>query len=453
MVAAGSLRPPSLIEGDCHMKRDVFVAAVFALAVAGAARAEESAGPRSAQEPVAPSPVPAASPSPTPTPSATPGEFVPTKDLIDVIRDLRHKPPPPPPDPKKRMVAGSPVIGYSPTTGVSAGVAGNVAFYRGFPEVTRISSVVTSATATSKAQFLLSFKMNMSSFENRWRIEADNRFFWTSQPTYGLGTDTPDAAKLDMKFNHFRIFDKYYHQVFRNVFLGAGYVYNIHNNVRPGEDVDPDVFADSPYITYSEEFGFDLDSQTSSGVSLHALLDSRDGAINPSRGFFANASYLMLFEDLLGGTSNWQQFSYDLRTYLPLSKDTRHKLAFWTFGDLVTGGVAPYLDLPSTGGDTYARSGRGYPQGRFRGEKMLYAEAEYRWTVTKNGLFGMVAFVNVETLSNELANEELFDSYAPGGGFGFRFMLNKRSKTNLCVDIGFGKDGSRGVYFGVQEAF
>jgi len=408
-----------------RMTREVLVAAVLALAIPGAA--EEPAEPGSGHEP--------------------------TKDLIDVLRELRHKPPSPPHDYKKRMVAGSPVLGYSPTTGVSAGVAGNVAFYTGVPEGTRISSVVTSATATTKAQVLVSFKMNMSSFENRWRIEADNRFFWTSQPTYGLGADTSDAAKLDMKFNHFRIFDKYYHQVHRNIFLGAGLVYNIHHNVRRPDDVDPEVFADSPYITYSEEFGFDVDSQTSSGVSLHALVDNRDGAINPSRGWYANASYLMFFEDFLGGSSNWQQFSYDLRTYARLSRDARHKIAFWTFGDLVTGGTAPYLDLPSTGGDTYARSGRGYPQGRFRGQEMLYAEAEYRWTVTNNGLFGMVAFVNTETLSNEQADEKLFDSFATGAGFGFRFMLNKRSKTNLCFDIGFGEQGSKAVYFGVQEAF
>jgi hypothetical protein len=32
-------------------------------------------------------------------------------------------------------------------------------------------------------------------------------------------------------------------------------------------------------------------------------------------------------------------------------------------------------------------------------------------------------------------------------------MLNKRSKTNLCLDLGFAKDGSRAVYFAVQEAF
>jgi hypothetical protein len=412
--------------------------------------------PLRAQQPAAPFPEPTPIPSPSDASSPASDEFEPTTDLIDVIRGMRHKTPPPPPDPadyKKRMVAGSPVVGYSPTTGVSAGFAGNVAFYRGFPQTTRISSIVASATATTKAQFLISAKFNVSSLENRWRIEADNRFFFTSQPTYGLGTSSLEEAKLDMKFNHFRIFDKYYKQVHHDVFLGAGYVYNIHNNVRRPDEVDPAVFADSPYITYSELHGFDLDSQTSAGFSLHTLLDSRDGAINPSRGWYANASYLILIDDFLGGDSTWQQFSYDLRTYAKLSRDGRHKLAFWTFGDLVTGGTAPYLDLPSTGGDTYARSGRGYPQGRFRGEEMLYAEAEYRWTVTTNGLFGMVAFVNTETLSNEQANEKLFDSFASGAGFGFRFLLNKRSKTNLCMDIGFGRDGSRGVYFGVQEAF
>jgi outer membrane protein assembly factor BamA len=422
-------------------------AASLALIVLGVVK------PLSAQEPAAPLPQPAPIPSPS-DPSPTPGEAEPTQDLIDVIRGWRHKPPSPPPDYTKRMVAAAPVLGYSPTTGVSVGVAGNVAFFRGFPQTTRISSIVASATATSKAQFLVSAKMNVSSFENRWRFESDNRFYWTSQPTYGLGTSTLKDAKLDMKFNHFRIFDKYYKQVGHNFFLGLGYDYNIHNNVRPDEDtVEPIEWLSSPYLDYSLDHGFDPDSQTSAGVSVHALLDSRDGAINPSRGWFTNLSYIMLFKDFLGGTSNWQQLSYDARTYLRLSRDARHKLAFWTFGDLVTGGVAPYLDLPSTGGDTYARSGRGYPQGRFRGEKMVYAEAEYRWTVTDNGLFGMVAFVNTETLSNKKADEKLFDSFATGAGIGFRFMLNKRSRTNLCADIGFGKGGSRGVYFGVQEAF
>ena len=67
----------------------------------------------------------------------------------------------------------------------------------------------------------------------------------------------------------------------------------------------------------------------------------------------------MFFEGFLGGTSTWQQLNYDLRTSLRLSSDGQHLLAFWTFGNLVTGGEAPYLDLPATGWDTYGRSGRG----------------------------------------------------------------------------------------------
>lgn len=78
----------------------------------------------------------------------------------------------------------------------------------------------------------------------------------------------------------------------------------------------------------------------------------------------------MFFEDFLGGTSDWQQVSYDLRTYVRLSREGRHRLAFWTFGDLVTGGVAPYLDLPATGlirvaGTSPARGRAPTPSGRW----------------------------------------------------------------------------------------
>ena len=67
--------------------------------------------------------------------------------------------------------------------------------------------------------------------------------------------------------------------------------------------------------------------------------------------------------------------------------------------------------------------------------------------------FGLVAFVDTETLRNVQTGEKLFDSFASGTGFGARLMLNKRSQTNLCFDIGWGKGGSRAVYFAVQEAF
>jgi hypothetical protein len=166
----------------------------------------------------------------------------------------------------------------------------------------------------------------------------------------------------------------------------------------------------------------------------------------------AKASYRTSFEGFLGGVSSWQRLNLDARTYAGLGGG-HHTLAVWFFTDLVVGGVAPYLDLPATGTDTYGRSARGYAEGQFRGEKLAYGELEYRRTLMRNGLLGMVVFLNTTTVTNLTQDERLFDSFAAGGGAGLRLLINKRSKTNLCFDVAFGKDGSKGVYLAIQEAF
>ena len=71
----------------------------------------------------------------------------------------------------------------------------------------------------------------------------------------------------------------------------------------------------------------------------------------------------------------------------------------------------------------------------------------------RNGLLGVVAFATMTTVSNEQTGEALFDSVAPSAGGGLRLLLNKRSRTNLCFDLAWGKDGANGVYLGIQEAF
>ena len=387
---------------------------------------------------------------------ATGSILLPTRDIFDIVRELRHKPPPPPPAPeeyKKRMVAAAPVVAYAPTSGVGIGLAGNVAFYRGYPADTRISSLVASVTATSKEQLLVNAKLNTSALRNRWHFRGDNRLYWTSQKTYGLGAATAEDAAVDQKYDYYRFYETLYRQVGRNLYLGGGFLYSNHSDVRPLDEAASAAWAGSPYVVYSEQHGFDPVSQSSAGYSLHALLDSRDGAINPSRGWYADLAYQSYFDGFLGGDSNWEQVGYDARAYFRLTPDARHRLAVWLAGDFVTSGVAPYLDLPATGMDTYGRQGRGYPQGRFRGQSLVYGEVEYRWTVTGNGLFGLVAFLNTQSLESGQAGEELFDDFATGAGVGLRVMLNKRSQTNLCLDVGWGKVGSRAVYFAVQEAF
>ena len=94
-----------------------------------------------------------------------------------------------------------------------------------------------------------------------------------------------------------------------------------------------------------------------------------------------------------------------------------------------------------------------YAEGHFRGDRLLYAELEYRASLTRNNLIGMVVFLNATTVSDRTSGQRLFDRVAPGGGAGLRVLFSKESRTNLCIDVGFGERGARGLYFGLQEAF
>ena len=382
---------------------------------------------------------------------------VPTKDIFDVLREWFHKPPkgaedPVPGGPGNPMFAFTPYVGANSSNGFLVGAAGNIAFFRGDPRTTRLSTGVASLSITSKGQVLLSAKLAAYSRNNTWFVDGDNRLNLTSQDTYGLGLNTAPSDEVDTKYNLFRVYETLYRRVLPGFSLGAGFFFNAHAKIRPAEASEP-IWEESPFVTYSKQYGYDLSSQTSAGTGFSAMFDNRDSPIDPSRGLYAGAKYRFFFKGFLGGESSWQELEYDLRTYLRLSRDYRHRVAFWFYGDLVTQGTAPYYGLPATGMDTYGRTGRGYLQGRFRGEKLVYGEIEYRWTITRDGLLGLVAFLNAQTLSNKQTGEKLLDTFAPGGGLGVRLRMNKLSKTNICFDIGLGRQGSRGFYVGIQEAF
>jgi outer membrane protein assembly factor BamA len=235
-----------------------------------------------------------------------------------------------------------------------------------------------------------------------------------------------------------------------HLFVGLGINISKHGNIRPGDGVLEN-FDQSAYVAYNELHGFNDQEQTSAGPSVGLLFDTRDNGINAQRGWLASAAYRTFFNGFLGGDSTWQQLTVDVRTYRKLTPDGRQRLAFWFMSDNVLSGTAPYLDLPATGSD--GRSARGYSDGRYRGQHLAYGEVEYRGTITNNGLMGFVVFANTTSVDNEDAGTKLFEDFAPAAGLGLRVLLNKHSRTNLTADYGWGKEGSRGLYLGIQEAF
>jgi hypothetical protein len=401
----------------------------------------------------APSRAESTDPGSTP-PAATPPSSI---DAGDLWRRVRHAAPhddeqPARVESHKPFLVVAPSVGSKPSTGVNAGLAGNVAFIDGDARTTHISSMSGGLKVSQKGQTLSGVKLAMFTPDDRWFIQSDNRLSWTSQNTYGLGGDTLAADAENLKYDQLRLYETAYRSVAPGLFIGGGININRHTNVRPGAG-DPSAFDQDAYVAYSAQHGFNIDRQTSSGTSVSLLFDTRDNAINARRGWLASATYRTFFNGFLGGDSTWQEASVDLRTYRALTRDGRHELAFWFLGDFVTGGTAPYLDLPATAGDSYGRSARGYGEGRYRGNQLLYGEVEYRQTLTRNGLFGFVTFLNTTTIDSDAPTDRLLDAFAPGGGAGLRFLLNKKSRTNLCVDYGWGKAGSHGLYLAIQEAF
>ncbi|HZT77465.1 MAG TPA: BamA/TamA family outer membrane protein [Vicinamibacterales bacterium] len=405
-----------------------------------------------AQDPLESTPLPDAQIVQDTRPPATPPA---TLDVGDLWRAVRHKDLDnperriAPPSAGQRFFVAAPTVGSKPTTGFTAGLNGNMAFFSADPAATHISSISAGFRVSQFGQVLSGARFAVFTPHDDWFVQGDNRVSWTSLNTYALGAAPQPTGSVNVKFDQIRLYETVYKRIDRGLYVGGGINFDAHTRVRPSESADAP-FDDSAYVAYSAEHGFSAARQVSTGTSVGLLYDTRDNAINARRGILASTTFRTFFS-ALGGDSTWQELTFDTRTYRALGTSGRQTLAFWMMGDFVTGGVAPYWDLPTIAGD--GRSGRGYGEGRYRGEHLMYGEVEYRSSLTDNGLLGFVTFLNTTTISSADLNQRLFTQFAPAAGGGLRVLLNKRSRTNLCADYGFGKAGSRGFYLSIQEAF
>ena len=394
-------------------------------------------------------------------------------DLTDILQKMR-KPPKPPKQQrieiKKIYPALLPIIGYGPANGFVIGGGASLSGLLGDSTHTHISSGLFNVTVTSKKQLNLNFRTNIYSDGDKWILQGDWRFLFFSQPTYGLGITDAGSKSFDfnidgigtidipgeqpMRFDYLRFYENVYKKIKNNLYAGIGINIDYHTHIN---DQSLDTALPNPTLTYhylySIKNGFNPLKYAASGFSFNIIYDSRDNAINAFKGQFAQLSFRSNVT-WMGSSAASTTLFYDYRKYFRLSQDQRGKvLAFWTWGQFLTSGKLPYLALPSITWDMYNRSGRGYVQGRFRGENMVYMESEYRFPISKSGLFGGVLFLNATTANNKESEQQLFDAIAPGYGLGLRLKMSKQTRTNIGMDIGFGRFGSGGIYFNLQEAF
>jgi hypothetical protein len=364
-----------------------------------------------------------------------------------------------------------PAIGSNPANGWMFGLAPSATWYMGDPENTKLSNLVGNVLYTTKRQWIFSVRSNIFLSENDLILVGDWRYFITSQPTYGLGSSTPNVPSQDpyfreppgvlwgeqqMDFNLIRFYETILKRVAdSNFYLGLGYHLDIHSQIENffGEESQAPVRAFT-HDAYNISNGFDTERYTLSGFTLNAVYENRDVPVSPYERNFALISY-KINPSFLGSDQSSSTLLLDYRHYINLSKSRkRHILALWGYGNFLMNGKLPYMNLPALGWDMFGRSGRGYAQGRFRGESMLYSEAEYRFPLQKgNETFGGTVFVNANSFGNEFNQEKLLESVNLGYGVGLRVMINKENRTTITADYAFGREGNSGFYLNINESF
>ncbi len=367
----------------------------------------------------------------------------------------------------------TPFVGYNPAYGMLIGVGSTVGILLGKPATTPVSTVSLAINLTAKSQKILNLRTNIITAGSRFILRGDWRFMIFSQPTYGLGsgrasekgemvtvhadgetvTDYGTAQQID--YNYIRFYETFYFRIWKKLYAGVGYALDDYTKIK---DLQLNLESSPAQITshykYCTDHGFNPEHQTISGFSIEMLLDSRDNSIRPTRGYFANLAFRPNFA-FLGSSKNSLMLNTEFRTYLRLSsKRPDHLVAFWYTGQFTQKGRVPYLGLPAIGWDMYNRTGRGYIQGSIRGVSMVYAEAEYRFPLSRyTGILAGVVFINATSASSDDASRPLFSYADPAAGAGLRVMFNRKTLSNLTIDAGIGTRGTLGVYFNQNEAF
>ncbi|MCK9203128.1 MAG: outer membrane protein assembly factor [Bacteroidales bacterium] len=388
------------------------------------------------------------------------------------IGELLRKKTESPPGPKKFMALIVPNISSNPSNGVILGLGGALGWIMGPKENTRASAAPFTLAATSKKQIIGFVKSNVYTKENKFFLQGDWRFYIYSQPTYGLGTNSPDSGDIPnsfhwegeggsldslsfpMKFNYIKFHEIVNRQVIGNFYAGIGYHLDYYYQI-----IDEKLYLDStpqlltPHYVYSKAHLFDTAHYMVSGLSLNLVYDSRDNLADPYKGIYANLNYRYNFR-FLGSARESSSLWVEFRTYIGLSKKrARNLIGVWVFGDFNLSGNLPYLTLPAIGEDQRTRSGRGYTNGRYRGKNLVYGEVEWRFPISPcSQILGGVLFVNATTTDDPDQNMSLFGYIRPAVGVGLRVMVNKYFRTNINIDFAIGYH-SKGIYFAGQETF
>ncbi len=331
---------------------------------------------------------------------------------------------------KNRFMA-TPFLFYTTETTLGAGAAASYIFQLGPSQSTHPSSITPFAIYTLKQQFRCLLGSNFYFKDNRFHLVSELRFEKYPSKFFGIGNENHHQEGEDYTPENLNFVARFSRQIKRQFEIGLIYHF-YHWNLT---DV-------SEQGKLSSEDIAGRNGGTVSGLGVAASLDSRDHIFFPSRGYLIEIQ-AQTYAPFMGSSFTYQSFSLNIRRYFKVFN--HHVVALQSLVKAQSG-VVPFCQLAQMGGEFYLR---GYYEGRYRDKNLLLFQGEYRlplfWRI------GMVGFLGLGNVANRLDRLSL-QQMNLAWGFGLRYLLDKKGKIQLRVDLGFGHD-STGFYISFYEAF
>lgn len=153
--------------------------------------------------------------------------------------------------------------------------------------------------------------------------------------------------------------------------------------------------------------------------------------------------FALWFDEELGSTHDFNNYNFDLRSYLDLGRE--HELAgqFFIYS---TRGEPPFWRYAALGGRAHTR---GYRRGRYLDRTLVAFQQELRFPIAWR--IRGAAFAGLGDIAPRLTQMEL-DEMKPTIGGGLRFIMGEGNHAVARLDAALGGESPR-FYFSFGEAF
>jgi len=340
-----------------------------------------------------------------------------------------------------REIFKLPIVGYSPETGILAGLGYKMVFYPnpviGHKLPVR-PSVVTPMISYGfeNRQFIAALETDIYAIKG-WQLHSDFRYGIHEMNYYfGIGDRSSRLNKQPYVSNNLRLNGRML-KMFTSAF-SAGLAFSIQH--------------DTP-LEFKKAADPNLDGIKGGwtvGIGPALQIDNRNNTLYPTGGSLFDAAF---YRYGLGqiGTYQYNEVKLDYRKYIPSTLLVKGSVfAFQALFNGTWGGNLPFYKLPYMTGD---RALRGMWRNLYINQQIMSVQGEFRsFFSPESTRYGYVVFAGA---ADGAAN--FFKNYSPDikivYGAGLRMQLFPKQRLDLRVDGAFDSKGDVGIYSGIGVSF